>query len=283
MSSKLRYGLNCLWPSAIGEQQYCEYKIHLGHTHPAVEIEIPSLTQGELGHAEISKDAKPITTTDLERAIQEGQKVAICEWMLEGSHRDVPIRGRPDLFAFQGKQANLLLELKFTSAKTPFPSQSVQAELYAFLADCSNFVTHDLFFGLVFLPPYEASGKLDATMGKELFLRASQMSGVLDNILSRCEEARLHCLSRSISQLQINENGWKAFLCRYNRERIEKDLDQALPFWLNERDPVPTTGQPKKCFPCVYNAAGLCPHAQHKPDHRIRVEVMPDGRIVISR
>jgi hypothetical protein len=39
----LRHGLTCLGPSKIAEQSYCEYQVHLKHTHPEVRIESLSL------------------------------------------------------------------------------------------------------------------------------------------------------------------------------------------------------------------------------------------------
>src|SRR5205085_7974602 len=102
MSAKLRYDLTHLWPSEIGEQLYCEYKVHLRRTHPEVLLDLPSLEQGEESHAALGSQAVPITREEIERSIKEGKKLALCEWTLEGVFREVPIRGRPDVFSFEG-------------------------------------------------------------------------------------------------------------------------------------------------------------------------------------
>src|SRR5215467_14262926 len=77
MSGKLRYGLTQLWPSEIGDQLYCEYKVHLRRTHPEVRLELPSLEQGEEHHAALASQAVPVTREEIERSIREGKKLAL--------------------------------------------------------------------------------------------------------------------------------------------------------------------------------------------------------------
>src|SRR2546430_17554035 len=101
MSAGLRYELTHLWPSEIADQLYCEYKVHLRRTHPEVHIESAALDWGEANHAALAAQAAPVTPEEVERSIREGKKLALCEWTLEGTFRDVPIRGRPDFFPFE--------------------------------------------------------------------------------------------------------------------------------------------------------------------------------------
>src|SRR6184192_4173342 len=113
MSAKLRYDLTHLWPSEIGEQLYCEYKVHLRRTHPEVRLDLPSLEQGEESHAALAAQAAPVSREEVERSIREGKRLALCEWNLEATFRDVLTRGRPDFFAFEGRAARLALDFKF--------------------------------------------------------------------------------------------------------------------------------------------------------------------------
>src|SRR5262249_1340753 len=141
MAEKLRLGLKYLWPSEIADQFYCEYKVHLKRLHPEVRIELPSLELGEASHTALVSQAEPVTPTEIEQSIRVGKKLAICEWVLEGHFHGVRIRGRPDLFAFEGKNALLLLDFKFSAAKEPFRDHEVQAETYALLTQSMEFST----------------------------------------------------------------------------------------------------------------------------------------------
>src|SRR5262249_39172687 len=145
----LRHGLSYLWPSEVADQYYCEYKVHLKRLHPEVRIDLPTLEVGEASHAALVCQVEAITPDEIHHSIATGKKLAICEWVLEGTFHGVRIRGRPDFFAFEGKKATLLLDFKFSSAKEPFRSQEVQAEVYALLAGSMDFSTEELCFGIV--------------------------------------------------------------------------------------------------------------------------------------
>src|SRR5262249_35683402 len=115
----LRHGLSHLWPSEIADQFYCEYKVHRKRLHPEVRVELPPLHLGEASHIALVSQAEPISPTEIAQSIREGKKLALCEWVLEGTFRNVRIRGRPDFFAFEGMKGLLLLDFKFSSGRTP--------------------------------------------------------------------------------------------------------------------------------------------------------------------
>ncbi len=117
MAAKLRHGADHLTPSQIAKQYYCEYEVHLKRLHPEVRIELPTLDDGEEGHAALASEAKPITQAELEQEIRAGKKLAISEWTMEARCQDVLLRGRPDFLAVDGKTAVLLLDFKFSRAK----------------------------------------------------------------------------------------------------------------------------------------------------------------------
>ena len=100
---ELRHGLEVLWPSELADQFYCEYKVDLKQLHPEVQIDTPALELGEASHAALMSHAEPVTPAEIEQSVRAGKKLAICEWALEGHFHGVPIRGRPDFFAFEGK------------------------------------------------------------------------------------------------------------------------------------------------------------------------------------
>src|SRR5262249_46461388 len=139
MAVKLRHGLEVLWPSKLADQFYCEYKVHLKQTHPEVEVQFAALEVGAAGHEGLARVARPGTAVQVEEAIQQGKRLALCEWTLEAEFQGVRLRGRPDYLAFQGKNALLVLEFKFGRFSRPFRSQEVQAEVYGLLAERTGF------------------------------------------------------------------------------------------------------------------------------------------------
>ncbi len=284
MSGKLRYDLAQLWPSEIGDQLYCEYKVHLRRTHPEVRLELPSLEQGEESHAALASQAVPVTREEIERSIKKGKKLALSEWTLEGVFRDVLIRGRPDFFSFGGGHARLTLDFKFSSADRPFRSQEVQALVYAFLAESMGFEAGELCHGIVLFPrSLKAATPEEGARAKDEKLRALQADGTLVAIYAHCEAAQKSLVQSRLQRTVVEGDGWRAFLYRYDRELAEKDLSWALDFWLGKREPIPEMRYPKKCAACPFNAAGLCEHALQAADPRFVVRRLPEGTIVVRR
>jgi hypothetical protein len=285
----LRHNLSCLWPSEISEQFYCEYKVHLKRLHLEVKIELPVLESGTINHAALTSQAEPTTAAAIEESIREGKKLAVCEWVLEGSFQGVSLRGRPDFFAFEGKKAQLLLEFKFTKGKKPFRDQEVQAELYALLTGCMGFSTEGLCFGVVMFPSESLSGGLSkAASTKAAALRCLDEDGTLQKIAEQCEQARGRLLAGRAKRTTVESANWKAFLIGYDADRAAKDLGWALGYWLAERDATPVRESkwdawPRKCFACPMNAAGLCEHAMQKTDPAFKVRRDGEGGIFVYR
>jgi hypothetical protein len=284
MAEKLRHGLDCLWPSEIADQFYCEYKVHLKRLHPEVQIELPSLELGEASHAALVSQAEPVTPAEVEQAIRAGKKLAICEWVLEGHFRGVRIRGRPDFFAFEGKNALLLLDFKFSTAREPFRDHVVQAATYALLTESMEFSTEQLCFGIVLFPKAGLGTSLrDAALTKTAMLESFNEDGTLHKIAEQCEQARKALLTGRTKKTTIEGDRWKAFLFRYDPSKATRDLAWALGYWLQDREPVPEKRSPRKCFACPLNAVGLCKHALEQPDPSFEVQQRADGRVFVFR
>jgi hypothetical protein len=281
---KLRHGLNYLWPSEIADQFYCEYKVHLKRLHPEVQIDLPSLELGEVSHAALVSQSEPITAVEIEKSIRTNKKVAICEWMLEGCFQNVTIRGRPDFFAFEGMNALLLLDFKFSAARKPFRDHEVQAEIYALLAESMKFSTEQLCFGIVIFPSAALGSSLrDAALTKAAMLRSFTDDGILQKIYEQCEQARKMLLVGQAMTTTIESDACKTFLFRYDPKKAERNLNWALQYWLDEREPIPEKHFPRKCFACSVNAAGLCEHALQIPDHRFKVQRHSNGQVLVYR
>jgi hypothetical protein len=278
----LRYGLNCLWPSEIADQFYCEYKVHLKRTHPEVRLELPALELGEASHAALTAELQPVTAEEIERSIRAGKKLANCEWVLEARIQGVDVRGIPDFLAFEGKKALLLLDFKFSNARQPYPSQVVQTEVYALLTEARGFFTEELCLGIVIFPPTGFFGRDAAVAKSEELLRLNE-AGTLPEIYELCDRERADLLKSRGSRRTIEGDGWKAFLYRYDRKRAEEAVAWALQFWRGEREPVPESQRPRKCFACPFNAARLCQHALQEPDPGFVVKRCPDGLVFVYR
>jgi hypothetical protein len=282
--SQLRHGLTCLHPSEVAEQYYCEYKVHLNRLHPEVRIESRPLELGEAQHAVLASQAELVTAAEVERAIRTGKKLALSEWVLEGTFQGVRVLGRTDFFTFEGKKALLLLDFKFSRAKTPFRNQEVQAELYALLAGSMDFSTEELCFGIVLFPSAGLGGAFhEAVAMKAAMLRSLNESGTLDKIAERCEQARKTLVCGRNKTATVDGEGWKAFLHRYDASKAARDLNWALGYWRSDREPIPVKRTPNKCSACPFNAAGLCEHALQKPDPRFKVQRRPDGQTFVYR
>jgi len=219
MSEKLRYELTQLWPSEIADQLYCEYKVHLRRTHPEVRVESAALDWGEANHAALAAQAAPVSAEEVERAIAEGKKLALCEWTLEGTFRGVALRGRPDFFAFEGRRAQLVLDFKFSGGDRPYRSQEVQASVYAFLAGEMGFDTSELCYGIVLFPPHARRlGPGDAARAKEDRLRSLQADGTLADIYDRCAEARQRLLARRYRKQSVDGSHSCPFVANWQKQ-----------------------------------------------------------------
>jgi hypothetical protein len=207
--------------------------------------------------------------------------------VLEGSFRDVRIRGRPDFFAFEGKKALLLLDFKFSGGKAPFRDHEVQAEVYALLAGSMAFSTDELCFGIVMFPSTGLeNGLRDAAVTKATKLQVFAEDGTLDKISTECEQARKRLMTGRGNKVTVESQGWKAFLYHYDPKKATNDLTWALGYWLGEREAIPVSQAPwdqwpRKCTACPLNAVGLCEHALEKPASDFRVQRNPDGRIFV--
>jgi len=167
VAAELRHGLEVLWPSELADQYYCEYKVHLKHTHPEVEVESPALEVGTAGHEGLASVAQPISRAEIAEAIRTGKRLALCEWTLEGEVEQVRLRGRPDYLAFEGTNAELVLEFKFARFQRPFRSQEVQAAVYGLLAEKMGFSCEGLCYGIVRLPPQPRAAHATSPNGRK--------------------------------------------------------------------------------------------------------------------
>jgi len=283
---KLRHGLVYLVASDIADQFYCEYKVHLKLLHPEVREQQVALELGDAAHAALAARGEPVSLSQIQEAIRTGKKLDILEQTLVAQFRGVEIRGRPDRYRLKGQEALLLLDFKLkrrksfvTKAQGPFLDNAVQAEIYGWLlGEHMGLRTEQLCLGIVLVAD-------PVSLVRDSLLRAWEKDGTLDHILQRCWEARATLLREKRPLVIVEGPEWKAFLWRYEPGELEKHLDWALGYWLEERDPLPVRDKKdrKKCATCHFNAVGFCEYALSRPDDRFRIERRANGEIIVKR
>lgn len=260
-AQQLRHGRLVVWPSELGNQYYCEQKVHLENTHPELMFEFGAIDVGEAGHEGLQATAVPITKAEIDLAIQEGKHLAIAEWTLGAVVDGVPIRGRPDLMSFTGRRADTILEFKFSAASRPFMNHVVQTATYGVMAERMGFEVGQLILGVVLLEPHGFVGSLrDLGETKAALLDMMAEEGVLDDIVAQCNAGREQIISQKLAFLDVRGNGWTAFLARYDSRKATGWVTSALQYWRGAREARPETSYPNKCRACPYNAADLCAH-----------------------
>lgn len=271
-----------MWPSDIGNQYYCEFKVHLECSHPEVETHFGAMEIGEAGHEGLEAIATPITQQQIEEAIHDGQSLAVAEWTLGAIINGVPIRGRPDLVSMAGKDVESILEFKFSSAATPFFNQAVQVATYGLLAERMGLGIKDMVLGIVLLRPAGFVGNLkEFGEQKAILMELMEQEGVLHDIIGKCAEARNEMLARGLTMSDVEGDGWTAYLARHDSRKALGWVEDKLRYWRSEREPLPELKMANKCRACPFNAADLCKHALATASGFEVTRI--DGRIEVTR
>jgi hypothetical protein len=149
---------------------------------------------------------------------------------LLGHFNDVPILGKPDIVVFWESRPLYIVELKTTRGKPSiWPTNWLQAQLYAFLLDEMKFDCSDLNVVV-------ASINQCLEMNRGMFyneLLATIIDGKMDSFARKWQ-----CKTR---------------LEPYQRDFVKDKIGWALGYWLGKRDPVPTK-KLGKCRSCEHAA-----------------------------
>ncbi len=286
MITKLRHGVSYLTPSEMASQFYCEYKVHLNRLHPQVVNEIPQLQIGTMGHAELTSEAVPVTKAEIDKRINQGQNLVICEKDLQAEFEGVQVTGRSDFFVVHRNRSLLIMDFKFTKSLRPYTDQIAQVQIYALLSELMGFIPDELVLGVVLLPPVVSDPEIAASsMGKLLEMQQQIKRGTLQIVCQACERARNTMLESNTDKIELTSEGARIFLNRYNSEQAKQFTKWAMEYWLGKREPLPVAKMPfdswkKKCKSCQFNAAGLCEHALDTPSKEMVARL---GALVSSK
>jgi hypothetical protein len=226
-----------LAPSKIAQQFYCEKKVDLSREHG--EIDTPAKIQGSETHEKAAEDSEEISDEEFWNALERGDRQIIVESPFLGEAAEFVIGGYPDAVLFDNGKPQLLFERKTTSRPNSlFENQRIQAWLYGFILDSLGFETDDLRIAIL---SHEQS--IEPEQGKalqEVVLATHDQQDIGSHELMEQPKAILH-------------------LSSFDKLDYLEDLNWALGYWRDERDPIPTEIE-AKCRSCEYN--DLCPDAQ---------------------
>lgn len=225
-------GLDVAPVHKIATQFYCEQQVDLARTYGDRRNE--AMATGSERHKAAIEHAHEITWEELWTEIEERPDVHPIEMGLYGYRDSVHLVGRPDYLAFRNHVPRVIIERKFSNAPDQvYKSEALQAWLYCYLLDEMGFETEHLTYVVVKMP---RSTTPDVSM--------LQVTGplVVGQILADGAEASFE---------PVSEEPIQAHPTAYTCEAHEEDLDWALEYWRNERDPIPTSNA-AKCRPCDY-------------------------------
>lgn len=222
-------GLKMLAPSKVASQFYCEKKVHL--EQELGEVETETMRRGTETHEKAAEDAEPVDMDEVWRAIERGERQELLETMFPGEIDEFALFGIPDAIVFDDGKPQLIFDRKTTSIPTRlFQNQRVQIWIYGYMMESLGFETDNLQLAIL-----SHEQELDPELGKQLQKR----------ILS--EHTALELAKTTLHK----EPTALVHLCEYATDDHMDDLQWALGYWRDERDPVPTENA-AKCRSCPY-------------------------------
>ena len=222
---KLKFGRKVVAASDIAEQFFCEKKVEMQYLHGEIETEAKII--GNEAHSKLLEDAVKVKREEMWRRIYGKNPVVALETLFFAKHDNIVVAGKPDSILFRNGFPLVVLEHKFSGKLVAYKTHHVQVRMYGLLLNNMGFDTRHLFYAIIVANPAAGSdGKL-----KKKVLEAINKNGPKEGTLE-LDNARV-------------------YLCKYNQEDAEKDLNWALKFWRQERDAMPTQN-PNKCKTCEY-------------------------------
>ena len=222
-----------LAPSTLASQFYCEQKVALTQEHG--DVPTPAKVRGTATHEAAAAAAEPISDEEFWAAMERGDRTILVESPLVSEAAEFLLSGIPDAVLFDDGKPQLLFERKTTARPDRlYKNQHFQAWLYGFMLDSLGYDTDELTVAI--LSHEQSLNATIATELQELVLNGYTEMSPGSHELMAASRAVLHLSEFSIA------------------EYIE-DLDWALDYWRNDRDPMPTTVA-AKCRACEY--ADVC-------------------------
>ncbi len=239
---EFRHGVKAIAASSIGTQFFCEMKVEQGFLHG--EIETEEKTEGDVLHEQLLA-MQPTTREKLLEGIEK-RKLYVASFPLIAEFGKLVLAGVPDAVVFQKSRPTFVLELKTTrgDATILYDGQRAQTMIYGLLLDQVAFDCKDLKLVVVKFKRQTPMSKKQ----KVEFLKVLTGALVSESDLSKFA-------STSNNQVVVHSFS-------YLREEAVRTLTKTEGYWLEERNPVPTSN-PNKCRACEFRQ--VCPSSLYKP------------------
>jgi CRISPR/Cas system-associated exonuclease Cas4 (RecB family) len=242
-TTKFRTNISVIPASSIAEQYYCEMKVEQKYIRGEVQTEAKE--EGTNLHDNLLRMRK----STIKKIIKdiENKEILVASFPLVAKFEGLTLGGVPDAIVFQKSKPLYVIELKTTArgdTTIVYDSQRAQASIYGLLLELIGFDCSNLKLIIV---RYKTSAPLSKkNKNKNRFLDIlvqSLITGNADSFASKSKnEVVVHTLSYA-----------KLYAVQAIREKKG--------YWLNEREPIPTSN-PNKCRGCEF--ANLCPSSLTK-------------------
>ncbi len=236
-SKSRRYNIVSISVHNIAQQYYCEKQIEMKMKYG--EFKTEAMLIGIERHEQIEDLAieKPLEL--IAEEIKKGKRVNLIESMLIMKYRGIFILGMPDCVVFSNKVPKYVIERKTSRSPHFSMPQHIQALLYCLLLDSLGFYTEYLKYIIIVTTP--TCGFCQLTQEEKILKLSKRKVGIIKkkDLCPKCSKGDI-----------------VAWVERYDRDRIIRDLNWALKFWLKKRKAIPTKKE-WKCRACSYR--GKCP------------------------
>lgn len=259
--------------SYFAEQAYCEKRVDLWLQNPTRTglVSVPAelegrpeardqedlITSGKEFHEAVESAIKPLSSSEIARAVQLGSPFDLSESRLIGEYRGVRLRGRPDHVFFDGRYASCVLEYKVTDSNQLQTSHRVQLLLYGYLLGQQSFNVDNLILVCVLVPRHHDAWLAKLTPGRVRKFVATIRIEAESLIAAQPSRKNWHQMGVEVSRgVHVNLR-----VFRYDQQKAENELEFFTAYWLGGRDAIRTT-MASKCAVCQYNQLKLCPVPQ---------------------
>jgi hypothetical protein len=223
--AQLRFGRKTVVASDVAEQFYCEKKVEMQYLHGEIETEAKNI--GTEAHNKLLEDTIAVKQEQLWKKIYGAKTVLARECIFFAKVGKVVLAGKPDLILFRNGLPLVVIEHKFSKKLIGYETYHVQARMYGLLLSSIGFDTKSLLYAIVVADP---DARFDNNLKKNV-LQAIDKNGLKEGTL-KLDNARV-------------------FLCKYNGNEAQSNLDWAVKFWKLEREALATRNL-NKCKTCEY-------------------------------
>lgn len=226
----------------LSDQFYCEYQVELAKTEG--EVETPDKQIGRDMHEALREQTVSTTPDEMWDYIETESRVAFAEFRASAEISEVYLLGQADYVRFDDGRPTVLIETMTSGRPTPYPSQQMQAWLYARILDEMGFDTNDLCYVIYMASKYAHVNDIPRDEYSQIAEKAEGLS----------KPTELPVRTGSLHVRPYTREDTFAVESREpHPNQLGSALDWALEWIRGERETTSTTIS-GKCDPCDYRA-----------------------------